>query len=618
MSSIVSLKSGSPFWRKTVRELSKPEKVMGLILIAVLVFFVLMPAINLVITSFSFSLSDRRLPEVVDRGIKVVPGSFTLVHLERVFFSKLTKKMFLIPLWNSLVVTAGLTVISMLIGCLLAYLVVRTNLPFKKKIANVAMIPYIIPSWPIALAWINIFKNSKIGGSPGWFEYLFKVTPPDWISYGAVPIIICLSLHYYAFAFITVSGALASIDSQLEETAALLGASRSQVIRKITLPLVLPAILSAFILTFSKGLGTFGTSAFLGLPVRYFTLATQIYSNVKNNLAGDAYLIAIVMIIISSLTIYMNVKVIGARKSFVTISGKGFRSKPMDLGKYKWIIFAVVVIFLILAVFLPLYVLTWQTLMETSGDYSLSNFTLHYWIGEAGSYGRSGTLLGEGQAGILRDSEIYRTAWNTIRLSIVVAILAAVIGLFLGYAIVRGRGTKIATICDTLSFAPYIFPGIAFGAVYLSMFSKRMGPIPALYGTFTLLVLVSLAKRLPFSSRTGSSAMMQVDKSLEEAATIVGAGFWSKFKRIIYPLTRSGFVAGFLLSFITTMRELSLIVLLVTPSNKVLTTMVMRYTEGGYHQYGNAITMLVVVLSMSGTILIKLSQGKDLAKGVAE
>lgn len=618
MSSFAAIKNGSPLLRKTIRELSKPEKVMGLILIALLVFFVLMPAINLIFTSFSFSLSDRRLPEVLDRGITAETGKFTLVHLERVFFSKLSKNMFFIPLWNSMVVTMGLTVVSMFIGCILAYLVVRTNLPFKKIIANMAMVPYIIPSWPIALAWISLFKNSKIGGSPGWFEYIFKVTPPDWISYGPVPIIICLSLHYYSFAFITVSGALASIDSQLEETASLLGASRSQVITKVTLPLVMPAILSAFILTFSKGLGTFGTSAFLGLPVRYFTLATQIYSNVKNNLAGDAYLIAIIMIIISSVTVYMNVKVIGARKSYVTIAGKGFRSKPMDLGKFKWIVFALVALFLVLCVIFPLYVLTWQTFMETNGIYSLGNFTLHYWIGESGAIGRSGQLIGEGQAGILRDLEIYRAAWNTIKLSLVVSFLAAVIGLFLGYAIVRGRGTKVASICDSLSFAPYIFPGIAFGAVYLSMFSKRMGPIPALYGTFTLLVLVSLAKRLPFSSRTGSAAMMQLDKSLEEAATMVGANFWVKFRKLIYPLTKSGFVAGFLLSFISTMRELSLIVLIVTPSTKVLTTMIMRYAEGGYHQYGDAITMLVVVMSMTGTILIKLAQGKDLAKGVTD
>lgn len=607
---------GSPFVRRLIRNITMPQKIMTFLLILLMIFFVIMPAVNLVFTSLTFSLSDRRLPQVVDRGLEVVPGEFTTVHLERVFWSKLTNKMFLIPLRNSLIITLGLTTLSMLIGSTLAWIVVRTNMPWKKGIANFASIPYIIPSWPIALAWISVFKNTKIGGSPGWFQSVFHMAPPDWISYGVLPIIITLSLHYYAFSFITVSGALASIDSRLEETAELMGASKSQVMRKITLPLVLPALMSAFILTFSKGIGTFGTPAFLGLPVRFFTLSTQVYSNVKNNLAGDAYLLAIVMILISALTIYMNVKVIGARKSFVTISGKGFRANPVDLGKMKWVLFGFIMLFILFCVIGPLYILTWQTFMESPGDYSLSNFTLHYWIGPSGALGKAGQLLGEGQAGILRNREIWFSAWNSVKLSITVSLLAAFLGILLGYSIVRGRGTKLASILDTLSFAPYVFPGIAFGAVYLSMFAKPMGPIPALYGTFSLLVLVSLAKRMPFSSRTGTSAMLQVHKELEEAGELVGAGFFKRFTRIIYPLTKSGFIAGLLLSFITTMRELSLIVLLVTPKTKVLTTMIFRYAEGGYHQYGDAITMFVVVISMGGTLLIRKYQGTGFAKGI--
>jgi len=181
---------GSPFVRKLVRNLTMPQRIMAFLLIMLLIFFVIMPAINLVYTSLTFSLSDRRLPQVVDRGIEVVPGEFTTVHLERVFWSKLTNKMFLIPLMNSLMITFGLTALSMIIGSTLAWLVVRTNLPWKKGIANFVSIPYIIPSWPIALAWISVFKNTKIGGSPGWFQYAFNVAPPDWISYGILPIII--------------------------------------------------------------------------------------------------------------------------------------------------------------------------------------------------------------------------------------------------------------------------------------------------------------------------------------------------------------------------------------------------------------------------------------------
>ena len=608
-------KGASPFLRRLTRNLTAPQRVMGFLLIILMICFVITPAINLIYTSFSFSHSDKRLPEVVENGLSAIPGKFTMVHFQRVFLSKLTSKMFLLPLRNTLITTLGITSLSMLIGSLLAWLVVRSNLPFKKAIANVASIPYIIPSWPIALAWITVFKNTKIGGSSGLFQYFFKVAPPDWLAYGIIPIIICLSLHYYAFSFITVSGALASIDSRLEETAELMGASKMQVIRKVTLPLVMPALMSAFILTFSKGIGTFGTPAFLGLPVRFFTLSTQVYSNVKNNLAGDAYLLAIVMILISCITIWMNVKVIGARKSFVTISGKGFRSKPVDLGKFKWVVFALVILFILIFVIGPLYILTWQTFMAKDGSYAISNFTTHFWIGKAGALGPEGQVLGEGQAGILRNPETWFTAWNSIKLALVVSFFAAIIGIFLGYAIVRGRGTKMSSLLDGLSFAPYVFPGIAFGAVYLSIFAKSHGPIPSLYGTFTLLVLVSLAKRMPFSSRTGTSAMLQVHKELEEAGELFGAGFVKRFVKIIYPLTKSGFISGMLLSFITTMRELSLIVLLVTPSTKVLTTMIFRYAEGGYHQFGDAITMMVVIISVVGTVIIRKAQKTDLLKG---
>ena len=152
----------------------------------------------------------------------------------------------------------------------------------------------------------------------------------------------------------------------------------------------------------------------------------------------------------------------------------------------------------------------------------------------------------------------------------------------------------------------------------MSMFAKPIGPIPALYGTFTLLVLVSLAKRLPFSSRTGTAAMMQVHQELEEAGSLMGAGFFRRFVKIIYPLTMSGFIAGIMLSFITTMRELSLIILLVTPKTKALTTMIYRYAEGGYHQFGDAITVMVVAITLTGTLLIKKFQKSGLVKGIGD
>jgi iron(III) transport system permease protein len=201
-------------------------------------------------------------------------------------------------------------------------------------------------------------------------------------------------------------------------------------------------------------------------------------------------------------------------------------------------------------------------------------------------------------------------------LSLLTALFTALFGVILGYAIVKGRGTKLSKFVEQLAFIPYVIPGIAFGAVYISMFTKPVGPIPALYGTFALLVVVSVAKHIPYSSRSGVSAMLQVSKELEEAAAIAGASPWLRFKRIIFPLTSTGFVSGFLMVFITTMRELSLIILLVTPTTAVLASMTMRYIENGNEQQANAVILILIVLVLIGNFIISRFKGGSLKKGL--
>jgi iron(III) transport system permease protein len=216
----------------------------------------------------------------------------------------------------------------------------------------------------------------------------------------------------------------------------------------------------------------------------------------------------------------------------------------------------------------------------------------------------------------LRNPAIYRAAWNSIKLALYTAFFTAFLGVILGYAIVKGRGTRLAKIVEQLAFIPYVIPGIAFGAVYISMFTKSVGPIPPLYGTFALLVVVSVSKHIPYSSRSGVSAMLQVGRELEEAAAVAGANAWQRFARIIFPLTSTGFVSGFLLTFITTMRELSLIILLVTPTTAVLASMTMRYIENGNEQQANAVILLLIALVLLGNFVIGRFRGGSLKKGL--
>lgn len=605
MTSMVRPRSMVSASRRMWRVFSRPDVFLGILLIILMLYLVITPFLVMIQTTITWQLGDQRLSREFTSE-----GEFTVFHWLRMFNSQLSQTMVYTPLINTLTVAISTSILALTIGTLLAWLIVRTDLPMRKFISAAAIIPYMLPSWAIALAWLVVFRGSKFGGQMGFLQSLTGIEPPDWLSFGAVPIIIAQTAHYYAFAFLLASGALQSLDARLEESGEILGASRWYVLRRITIPLVIPAVLSALILTFSHAMSEFGTPAFLGSPVRYYVLSTSLYNNINSNLQADGFVLGLVLIAISIVTIYINQRVIGIRKSYVTIAGKGFTSSPVRLRAFKYIVFALVMVFVFLVVFAPLLLLLYQTFMLDVGDYSLSNFTLHYYLGE------SNPRLADGLPGIFRDPQFFQSAWNSVALAAVTALITAVIGILMGYVIVKGRGTLLSKAVEQLAFLPYLIPGIAFGAIYLGMFAKPFGPIPALYGTFWLLVVVSVVKHLPFSSRSGTAAMMQVGSELEEAATVAGAAWVTRFRRIILPLTTSGLVSGFLLTFITVMRELSLIVLLVTPATRTLTVFTFRYSQQGWIQYPDAIVIIIVAIVLSAEWLVRRFSGSSIGQGL--
>jgi iron(III) transport system permease protein len=593
-----------PTARRVYRWLTSPHVVLSIIMLVVMFYMVVIPLYRMLMTTIT----------VQDMDLRAVPGSevgdFTIYHWARMLTSKIATIMTFQPLTHSLTISLGATGLALLIGGMMAWLVVRTDIPGREFIHTLATIPYIMPSWTIAMAWTVLFKNRTSGGTPGILEFLTGTPPPDWLAYGPFPIIVSSGLHYYTFFFLFVSAALLSIDSSLEEAGELSGAGRWRIMRKITFPLVLPAIASGFIMTFSKTMGTFGGPNVLGVPVRYYTLSTMLRSNTGIGNYGDGFVLAIVLILFAMTTVMLNQKLVGTRKSYETIGGRGFMAQKVKLRGSKTLITILVVIFQFIIAVLPLVLLSWSTLMLRSGDYSFDNFTLAHWIGQ-------GDLsINNGEPGVLLNAKIFKGAWNSIKLSLFTALFTAFFGVILGYAIVKGRGTRLSRLVEQLAFVPYVIPGIAFGAVYISMFTKPFGPVPPLYGTFALLVVVSVAKHIPYSARSGVSAMLQVSKELEEAAAIAGASPWLRFKRIIFPLTSTGFVSGFLLTFITTMRELSLIILLVTPATQVLASMTMRYVENGNEQQANAVIIILIVLVLIGNFIISRFRGGSLRKGL--
>ncbi len=596
--SVPSVLSRSNLSYHLYRLVNRPERILGFIFLAVLGFLVLTPLFEIVKDALSYQAYDRSYRPDAE------VGAFTLFHFERVFTGPLSKALFLKPLLNSVAIGVCVTVIGVSIGTLLAWLLVRTDIRFKGVFGTLVVVPYMMPSWVLALAWLTLFKNDRIGGAEGMVAYFFGVQPPNWLSYGFVPIVICLALHYYAYGYLLMSGALATVDSELEEAGSVCGMSPRKRMWRITIPLLLPALGSAVVLTFIRILGTFGTPAILGLPVRFFTFSTQIYAslNARNN--GDAYVLALVLIVMAISFIWINSRVIGIRKSFVTLTGKGFRQRRIKLGAWLWPVTIGVGAFLAMTVFLPLLILLWDSLLFTPGDYSFNNMTTHYWIGI--------DIEGDdayGEPGILHNDGILTALWNSIKLGFSAAIFNGVIGLLVGYAVVRGRGTLIARWLEGIAFAPYIFPSIAFGAIYIGMFSTSWGPIPALYGTFAILVLITVVKNLPFTSRTGIAAMLQIDKSLEETARVQGIGWVRRMIKIIVPMSTSGLIAGMLLTFITAMRELSLIILLLSPANMVLTGLIFNYQEQDLTQHSGAVTLVLVMIIVGVNVLVRVLTG---------
>jgi iron(III) transport system permease protein len=590
------------FWIKSkyriIRFLQHPERVWGIVLLIVLGILVLIPVLYIVYNSFTFGPSAPRYV----RGAQ--PGEGTIFYWVRVLVGRMSQAILYEPALHSLGIAAGMTAIAMTLGLLLAWLVVRTNLHWKGFFSAVLIIPYIMPSWTIALAWLMVFKSERFGGTPGLLNAMFGINPPQWVTYGLLPIVISSGIHYIPYTFILLRGALAHVDSSLEESAELLGASRSEVLRKITFPIVLPALGSAFVLTFSKGLGAFATQAFLGLPIRYYTLSTRVYSALKNRLYGEGYVLALILILATVMTVLINQRLVGTRKQYITIGGKGTRRKPVDLGRRRWPVTLLLMGFVFVFVIGPLLLLGWQTLMRYEGQYGLSNFTLHYWIGP------SDPNIAEAQPGVFRSAFILGAIKNSVLLAGTTALISGLLGILIGYAIVRTRGSVLSRTVENLSFMPYMIPGIAFGGIYLTLFARSWGPLPALYGTFALLGLACTVKYLPYSSASGITAIHQIDPSLEESGKVHGIGWATRFYRIVVPLAKSGILSAVLLTLITTMRVLDVIILLVTPKTRTMTSIIFRYQTQGFIQHSYAIMLVIIIITLTGYFLLRRLGGR--------
>lgn len=564
--------------------LKNPFNMVVLVSLIILFCLIIIPLLTMI--SSTFTLAQGEL-----RRVQGHVGDFTLYYWKYILTGTMANAVLWGPLKNSFICGFFTVLVSVPLGSVLAWLMIRTDIPGKKVLGLLVTVPYMIPSWTKALAWLAMFRNSTSGANG--FLAGMGIPIPDWLAYGPIAIVLCMSMHYYAFSYIMVSGALRSINSELEEMGEIQGASKAQILRHITLPLILPSVLSATVMTISKSIGTYGVPANLGNRIGYYTLATKMRNFIDQGPQAVGYAMSIVLVLLAAVIIFSNQRIVGVRKSYATVSGKGGRATLMPLGKAKKPLMAFLMVFLFLAMVVPFFVLIMETFQITTGaGYGLDNLTLYNWIGKSGQIAKYTNY-----EGIFRNPKFFSAFWNTIRLTLIGSIITAICGQFLGYISSRGRGKWYGDLTEQMVFVPYLMSGIAFSTMYFSMFSRPHfgGLMPSLYGTFTLIVLTSVVKHFPFASKSGTANMLSISVELEEAADIAGASFWKRMSSIIVPLAKNGFISGFMLTFISIAKELDLVIIMMTPSTQTMSYLAFTYSQEGYNQMSDAVSVCVLV-----------------------
>jgi iron(III) transport system permease protein len=541
-------------------------------------------------------------------------GAFVIAHWADAFASSLKDYSyynFYQPLINSILMGLLACILAVLIGGVTAFLMARTNMPFKKFISVVFIFPYIMPSWSIAMFWENFFRNSKLSvgmGIKGMLEMITGICVPQWMVYGLVPCAIALAIHYAPFAYILIGGILRNMDSNLEEAAQILNASRAKIITRITLPIVMPAIISTILLVFASSVSSYTVPCMLGTKANFWTLSIKMSSLLKGQFQGQGYVMGVVLILISVIILLINQKTTSSRKSFVTVSGKSSQISKIDIGKtLKWVVAGGLVAFTAFFAILPMVSFALESFLGESGN--LSSFTLKYWISAVDTENAVSP-----STGLLRNPSLYKAIWGSLLVSGIVALIAGTVGILIGYGVSRNRKSKLSGFVTAMAFLPYLIPAMSFGMIY---FAVSTNPLFSswLYESFALLIIVGSVKFLPFASRGGTNAMLQISNEIEESAIVLGIPWYKRMTRIIFPIQKSSFLSGYLLPFISCMRELSLFVL-IAGTGSILTSLLSLYQTKGLTQMANGLNLIIIVLVLGINLLVNKLTGASIDKGV--
>jgi len=500
------------------------------------------------------------------------PGAaYTIDNYIKAYFDR----EFYLLFWNSLKYASGTCLLSFLIGTYLAWVNERTNTPFKKLFVVMALIPFIIPGILSTIAWI-LLLSPKIGLINLVVRGVLRLESSPFNIYSMGGMVWAEAIHLYPLVFLLMAASFRNMDTSLEEAALTAGSSTFTTLRRVTLPLMRPAM---FGVMFVRGIEAFEVPALIGVPAKISVFTTKIFLAIHQfpsdfGLAG-AY--AVTLLVISGAGVLIYQKMTRKEERFATVTGKGYRPRVIDLGPWKWVTFGTSFLIFLLAVILPVFILLWSSFIPFYGIPSmelLSKLTLanyHYVL----TYPLALTAF-------------KNSFYLSVASATTVMLLTSVIAWITVKSKIPGR-----LFLDNLAFIPIAMPGIVLGVsliwVYLTL------PIP-IYGTIWVLLLAYVTKFMPYGIRTASASMIQINKELEEASLASGGTWFQTFRKILLPLLMPGFVAGWIYISIISLRELSTSILLYSYNSTVLSIMAFDLWEGGQYTYVCALGVLMVLM----------------------
>lgn len=489
-------------------------------------------------------------------------GTFPVFTLEN-FAEVLTSPVVRTATFNSLV-TCGLgAAIAVIIGLFFAWVVTRTNTPLRSVIRSAGLLPLFVPPLVAAFAW-------SILGSPetGLINIVLKAMdlPVGVNFYSLAGITFVLGVYYAPYVFMFTAAALQNMDPSLEEASEISGASVFSTMMRITFPLMTPAILSGGMLAFVIMLGVYSTPAILGTPAQEPFLTTYLFDLISWTppLFNKAAAVSIFLIAVTALGVYLQQRVLKGR-SFVTVGGKSFRPKLIDLGRWRYFTLGISLLYLFVIVILPylaLGIVAFRKFMFIPDIASIFDANQYSW--------------GHWQA-LFDNALTRRSIWN----SMIVGFGAAIFGGALAFAVaytVQRTNVGLRLTLDYIATLPVAIPGLVIGVAYLWAWVGLPG---GLYGSTTILALAFIARFLPDTMKALSSSLMQIHIELEEASWICGRGLLSTIARVVVPLTWPGLLSGMTLLFVLSIRELGSSLFLYTSDSTIMSVLLLDFWEGG-------------------------------------